>query len=163
MSIDYIVASLPPIAFGEPAPMTWSAFAAACGGEESATFRRVTKTIGEGEWRDIEVQLRNAAAEARTGGRAHSRAAEGCSLYWRDRIVQCFAEKDVAKRDEALDKAWWDAAGELVPPASPLGAGALAAYAVRLRIALRRSAISSESGSAAFEKLTTETKMDFPK
>ena len=77
--------------------------------------------------------------------------------------MQCFAENDVARRDEALDKAWWDAAGELVPPASPLGAGALAAYAVRLRIALRRSAISSESGSAAFEKLTTETKMDFPK
>ena len=163
MSIDYIVASLPSLAFGDPAPMTWNAFAEACGGDGSATFRRVMKTIEEGEWRDVEIQLRNAAAEARTGSREHSRRANGCSIYWRERIKQCFAEKDVAKRDELIDKAWWDAAGELVRPSSPLGPGALAAYAVRLKIAIRRSAISSGTGSAAFDKLTTETKMDFPK
>lgn len=163
MSIDYIVASLPPLAFGEPTPMTWSAFAEACGGEESAAFRRVARTIGDGEWRDVEIQLRNAAAEARTGSREHSRHANGCSIYWKERIKQCFAEKDVAKRDELIDKAWWDAAGELVRPSSPLGPGALAAYAVRLKIAIRRSAISPGNGNAAFEKLTTETKMDFPK
>ena len=57
-----------------------------------------------------------------------------------------------------IDRVWWDAAGELTPPASPLGSGALATYAVRLKIALRRSTVSTEKGNAAFDKLTAETK-----
>ena len=57
-----------------------------------------------------------------------------------------------------IDRAWWDAAGELVQPSAPLGIGALAAYAVRLRIALRRDMISKEKGNEAFDRLTAETK-----
>ena len=51
-----------------------------------------------------------------------------------------------------------DAAGELASPASPLGKGALAAYAVRLRIAIRRDGISKENGKEAFDRLTAEKK-----
>ena len=57
---------------------------------------------------------------------------------------------------------WWDAAEELTPPASPLGRGALATYAVRLRIAIKRSAISKERGGAAFDAITAGTKVEFP-
>lgn len=76
-------------------------------------------------------------------------------------MLACFQEKDVLKRDEALDRVWWDAAGELTPAASPLGKGALATYAVRLKIALKRDRISADSGRAAFDQLTAETKMEF--
>ena len=148
MSTDYIVSSLPALAFNAPAPLSWEAFVSR-GGVVSAPQAKA--------WADLETQLRNAIAEAR-GGERFRRPADGCSLYWRNRVLACFQEKDVARRDELLDRVWWDAAGELTPPASPLGPGALATYAVRLRIALKRSKISQEAGNAAFDRLTAETK-----
>ena len=150
MSVDYIVASLPPLEFGASAPMTWELF-------DSLSEGTRLCASGLERWRDIETQLRNAVAEAR-GGADRKRPATGCSLYWRNRILACFQEKDVAKRDELIDKVWWDAAGELTPPASPLGSGALATYAVRLKITLRRAKISKDAGSAAFDRLVAATK-----
>lgn len=150
MTTDYIVSSLPTLAFDQPAPLTQEAFDALAG------------TAADGillaRWQDLETQLRNAVAEAR-GGAKWKRAADGCSVYWKNRVLAAFQEKDVARRDALLDKVWWDAAGELTPPESPLGAGALATYAVRLKIALKRTKISAEAGNAAFDRLTAETKI----
>ena len=152
MSVDYIVASLPTLAFDQPPPLDWERFAAA-----------ILPLTADGllaDWRKLEVELRNAMAEAR-GGEKYRRPAEGCSLYWKNRVLACFAERDVAKRDELLDRVWWDAAGELTPPAAPLGKGALATYAVRLQVVLRRAKISVEAGNAAFDKLTAATRKEF--
>jgi len=146
MTVDAIVASLPTLSFGAPAPLTWERFREIAGDD----------VIPE-RWNDIEVQLRNAQAEARGGDNA-KRPATGCSLFWKNRILACFQEKDVLKREELLDKVWWDAAAELTDVTSPLGKGALATYAVRLKIALRRTKISAEAGNAAFDRLTSETK-----
>ena len=143
MSVDYIVASLPALAFGEKAPISWEGFVSACGGAAPELPR---------EWSDLDTQMRNALAEER-GGARFVRPASGCSTYWRDRVRACFREEDVLRRDEMLDRVWWDAAGELTPPSLPLGAGALATYAVRLKIALKRSAMSDEEGIAAFDRL----------
>ena len=148
MTTDYLVSSLPALAFGAPAPLSWERFRELAGDDGCRL---------PPEWADLETQLRNAVAEARGGGR-FKRPTEGCSIYWRDRVAACFQEKDVARRDELLDKVWWDAAGELESPASPLGRGALAAYAVRLGIAIRRDGISREKGNEAFDRLTAETK-----
>ena len=148
MTTDYLVSSLPALAFGAPAPLSWERFRELAGDDGCAL---------PPAWSDLETQLRNAVAEAR-GGERFKRPAEGCSIYWRDRVAACFQEKDVARRDELLDKVWWDAAGELASPSSPLGRGALAAYAVRLKIALRRDGISREKGNEAFDRLTAETK-----
>ena len=148
MSTDYIVASLPSLAFGAPAPLTWEAFVSRGGSVPAAQAKA---------WSDVETQLRNAAAEAR-GGERFKRAADGCSLYWKNRVLACFQERDVARRDELLDRTWWDAAGELTPPSDPLGPGALATYAIRLGIALKRTKISTDTGNAAFDRLTAETK-----
>ncbi len=151
MSTDYLVSSLPALVFGAASPMTWEAFVGLCGGEE--------KVPRSEKWVDLDVQLRNAMAEAR-GGEKYKRPAQGCSLYWKGRVMACFQERDVAKRDEMLDRVWWDAAAELTSVAAPLGVGALETYAVRLRIALRRTKISQEKGNAAFDRLTAETKFD---
>ena len=96
-------------------------------------------------------------AEAR-GGKKYVRPAQGCSIYWRDRVRACFSETDAFRRDEMLDRVWWEAAGELTPPSAPLGKGALATYSIRLGIALRRAAISTEKGTEAFDRLTGEVK-----
>ncbi len=148
MSVDYIVSSLPRLAFGEGAPMTWETFVSVAGEVEMPP-----------RWMDLETQLRNAMASARGGGEEFRRPAEGCDLYWQGRIAQAFQEKDVMKRDELIDRVWWDAAGELTPSASPLGAGALATYAVRLKIALKRSRIDTDKGGEAFDRLAAETKI----
>ena len=153
MTVDYIVSSLPALAFGQPAPMSWDGFVALCGDRAGD----VEAMLGGGEWADLETQLRNAAAQARAGD-GFARPARGCSIYWRDRVAACFQEKDVRRRDEMIDRVWWDAAGELSPAASPLGMGALATYAVRLKIALRRDMISKDKGNEAFDRLTAETK-----
>ncbi|MBR4260004.1 MAG: hypothetical protein IKQ17_13295 [Kiritimatiellae bacterium] len=149
MSIDYIVASLPALAFDAPAPMSWEKFAGFAPDAD--------RLVAESGWTGLETLLRNAMAEAR-GGAKYARPTDGCSLYWKNRVLACFAEKDVAKRQDLLDKVWWDAAGEMTPPAAPLGKGALATYAVRLKIALRRAAVSTEKGNAALDRLTAETK-----
>jgi len=146
MSTDYIVASLPSLGFGASAPLSWEKFCEIAG-----------QDVVPDRWTDLEAQLRNAMAEAR-GGEKYRRAVSGCSLYWKNRVLACFQEKDVLKRDELLDRVWWDAAGELTPPAEPLGAGALATYAIRLKIALKRARISQTAGSEAFDRLTAETK-----
>ena len=150
MSVDYIVASLPALEFGAPAPMTWETF------ESLSEGARLCKAE-LAEWAELETQLRNAVAEAR-GGAEWKRPSKGCSLYWRNKILACFQEKDVAKRDEMIDRTWWEAAGELTPPSCPLGRGALATYAVRLKIALRRAKISRDAGTAAFDRLVAATK-----
>lgn len=142
MPLDYTVSSLPRLAFGQNAPITWEQFTEIAGGGN----------VIPAEWNDLETQLRNAVAEAR-GGAKYRRPAEGCSLFWKSRVLACFQEKDVAKRDEMLDRVWWDAAEELTPPSAPLGRGALATYAVRLKIALKRTKISTEKGNEAFERL----------
>lgn len=147
MTVDYIVASLPTLAFGAPAPMTRERFEETTGG--------VTPPPA---WTDLDTQLRNALAEARAGSDRFRRPAAGCSLYWKKRVFDAYAEKDVARREELLDRVWWDAAGELTDPVSPLGKGALATYAVRLGIALKRGLISEDAGNAAFDRLTAETK-----
>jgi len=146
MSTDYIVASLPPLSLDAPAPIDWGRFTALAG-----------EDVVPAAWTDLETQLRNALARARNG-ESHQRPAEGCSLYWQNRVTACFQEKDVLKRENLLDRVWWDAAGELTPPSNPLGAGALATYAVRLKIVLKRAKISAEAGNAAFDKLTQPTR-----
>jgi hypothetical protein len=149
MTVDYIVASLPSLVFGNPAPMTWEKFA------------EFTGYAGHpAKWLEMETALRNAMAEAR-GGERMKRPEAGCTLYWKNRVASCFAEKDVLRREDALDRGWGDAAGELTPVAEPLGRGALATYAVRLTIALRRARASREAGEAAFDRLTAATRQSF--
>lgn len=154
MPIDYIVASLQPLDFNGAAPYAWSEFAkllpekfldAAGGFAHSA------------KWIDLETQLRNAMALAR-GGEKHVRETAGLSLYWQGRVTAAFGEKNPLKRETLLDRVWWDAAAELTPLSSPLSPGALETYAVRLKIALKRAAVSKDAGNAAFDRLTAETR-----
>ena len=160
MAADYLISSLPTVPFDGPAPIAMSEFLARCraelgyeplsDGDTGATARK---------WRDLETQMRNAAAAERAkalgvDAAKYLRAASGCSLYWRSRIASAFSETDPLKRQTALDKVFWDAAGDLVPPSSPLSAAAAYAYRVRLEIAERRAAVSAEEGNKVFDGIT---------
>lgn len=153
MSIDYLVSSLQPLAFDAPPPYTAEQFAALAGPVELPSA-----------WRDLEAQMRNAIAEERARLNAARGAGEtdaakwkhpaaGCSLYWTIRARAACAEKDPLKRDAAIDRVFWDAAGELTPTASPLSYGALQTYAIRLAIAQRRAHRSAEAGNAVLDRL----------
>ena len=146
MPTEYIVSSLPALAFGAPAPISWEAFMATAGGR-----------FDENAFDGIEVVLRNAIAEARGGGEKSRRPTKVCSLYWYNRMLACFQEKDTLKRDELVDRVWWEAADELTDASAPLGPGALATYAIRLKIAIKRSKISKDAGMAAFDRLAEES------
>lgn len=153
MNVYYTVASLPELSFSQPPAISWEKFCEIVGGEE------VAAKLEEG-FANLDALLRNAIAQARDGA-DFMRPQEGCSVYWKNRILACFREKDVALRETALDRVRWDAAGELTPPENPLGRGALATYAVRLKIALRRAAVSSSGGMEIFDKMMAETKTTF--
>lgn len=153
MNIYYTVSSLPELTFFQPPSISWEKFCEAVGGEEEAARL-------EEKFAVLDTLLRNAIAEARDGADC-MRPQSGCSIYWKNRILACFRESDVAARETALDRVRWDAAGELTPPAAPLGEGALATYAVRLKIALRRAAVSSARGMEIFDKMMAETKTTF--
>jgi len=155
MAADYLVSSLPALDFDAPAPITLAQFDALC--REQLGERPFAAL--EKEWADLDAQMRNAAAEERArlrGGDASRwrRPTTGCALHWQSRIRAAFAEKDPDKRDRLLDKARWDAAGEMTPPASPLSLGAAFTYRIRLEIAIKRQAISADAGNAAFDRLT---------
>ena len=151
MSIDYIVSSLQPIPFDGPAPYTWDEFRQML--PDGFDIPDTDAGTGSARWRDLETQLRNAVASAR-GGERFRRHAKGCDIYWQNRVTTAFQEKNPLKRETILDRIWWDAAGELTPPSSPLSRGALETYAIRLRIAIKRAKASKDAGNAAFDGLT---------
>lgn len=151
MPIDYIVASLQPLAFDGPAPYDWDRFVAMM--PEGFEVPDAVAGTGPLRWRELETQLRNAMASAR-GGEKHRRATDGCDLYWQNRITAAFQEKNPLKRETLIDRVWWDAAGELTPVSAPLSKGALETYAIRLKIALKRNRIVRETGDAIFGRLT---------
>ena len=149
MSVDYLLSSLPRLDFEDAAPMTMAAF----------VERIAPLSLAEllAPWREIETELKNAAAEAR-GGAEDKRPTDRCSLFWRGRVTAAFAEKDVLKRQALIDRVFWDAAAELTPASAPLSRGALATYAARLEIACRRSTVSRERGNEIFDILTDSGK-----
>lgn len=168
MAADYLIASLPPLAMDGPAPLTMERFLSACrdqigekataGIEAALACAPSSHPVAE-RWRDLETQLRNAAAaeRARIAGQDPAkwrRPATGCALYWTNRVTAAFQEKDPAKRERMLDLVRWDAAGELTQPASPLSSAAAFTYAIRLAISIRRSAMGTDAGNEVFNRLT---------
>ena len=75
-------------------------------------------------------------------------------------MAAAFQEKDPAARDRLLDQVYWDAAGELTSPTSPLSAAAALTYAIRLKIVIRRRALSTEAGNAVFDRLTAASRIE---
>ena len=168
MSADYLIAGLRSVELDGPVPVSVRDFAALCREQLSAKDADGVCAVLSGAasshplavaWRDLESQIRNALAEARAAAAGKDaskwrRAVAGCSVYWANRATAAFQEKDVMKRQRAIDRVFWDAAGELVPAAAPLSVAAAFEYAIRLRIAETRAGIDVEAGNRIFNRLT---------
>lgn len=176
MAADYLISSLQPLDLDGPAPYTLARFAEMCRDQLSAAAADAIAAVGAGgsaggwapaaRWADLAAQLRNAIAAERARTRGVDPAkwrhpVAGCSLYWANRVVTAFQETDPAKRDRQLDQVWWDAAGELTPPAAPLSAAAALTYAIRLGLVVRRRAISVDAGNTVFDSLTAASRIEF--
>ena len=154
MSADYLVASLPTLSFEGPAPCSLAEFDALCREQLGADpFKSLSA-----RWADIDAQLRNAIAAERARARGEDvarwqRPTVGISLHYRRRVTDAFRETAPERRDELLDRIRWDAAGELTPPSAPLSAAAAFTYRIRLEIAIKRSAIRTEAGNEAFNRI----------
>ncbi|MBR1589203.1 MAG: DUF2764 family protein [Kiritimatiellae bacterium] len=185
MAADYLVSSLQPLALDGPPPCTAEQFLGLCrsqlpaadvaalewlvkseSGQDAALGKAPSGHRILARWRDLDAQLRNAAAAERARLRRQDaakwlRPVEGCSLYWANRAAAAFQEKDPARRERLLDQVRWDAAGELTPPAAPLSLAAVFTYAIRLGIVLRRAARDTAAGNDVFNRLTAATKIEF--
>jgi hypothetical protein len=168
MSADYLISSLPGLAFDGEAPVTMENFILGVEAQLSARDALGIKALlNDAEsshpialkWRDIDVQIRNTIATERARKMEKDpstwiRSSEGCSLFWKNRIVAAFNEKDPASRERQIDLARFEAAGELTPITAPLSVAAVFTYAIRLAIIIRRSSMNNENGNAVFDKLT---------
>lgn len=179
MAADYLISSLLPLEFDGAAPYTEARFLDLCRAQLSADQSAAIADALAGrlpdappswapaaQWRDLEIQLRNAVAAERARARGEDpsrwrRPAEGCALHWAGRVAAAFQERDPERRDHMLDQVRWDAAAELVPVASPLSAAAALAYAIRLAIVLRRRRISVADGNETFSRLTAASRPEF--
>lgn len=176
MAADYLISSLQPLTLNGAAPYTAAQFLELCRAQLNARQANALAAILQDQpiaspsgpaalWVDLCTQLRNAIAAERARAKGLDPAkwrhpVDGCSLYWANRVQAAFQEKDPAKRDLLLDQVWWDAAGELTPPAAPLSAAAAFTYAIRLARVLRRQALSAPAGNKVFDDLTAATKLD---
>ena len=166
MSLVYLLASLPALAYGRAPQITAEAFAEACASALSAKDAACAAALAAGapcdhpaarRWRDLE-----AAIDGAIGRRRLARRAQGAGEFaapetaacpvWLTRLVDAAFESagDPLAREEALDRARWAAADEL-GGFDPMAKGQVFAYAARLRLAWRRAALDAARGRERLE------------
>ncbi|MBP5545449.1 MAG: DUF2764 family protein [Kiritimatiellae bacterium] len=110
------------------------------------------------EWRDREIQLRNAVAAERArrlgATRPAPRDAHGCEAMITQGVAQAFAAKDPLQRERALDALRWRILDELQGIA-PFTEAAVLSYAGKLALNARRFSIEDDKGMEKFKSLTS--------
>ncbi len=165
-SYYYLVAGLPTLLFDEAPPITAADFAARCDAwlapEEAADIRDAlagrldaARCPCLAAWRDLETQVRNAAARARaararTDAAPHLRPCSGHSVFVERGVAEAFVKPDPLERELALDRLRWALLDDL-PGIEPFGFAAVAAYAVKLTLVERWQGLTEDGGRAALE------------
>jgi hypothetical protein len=168
VSYYYLVASLPTLERGDPAPMTPEEFLFHCTGALSRDdwdeLERVVAgrndecvTPSACRWFAVDAQMRNAAARARAG-RLGVDAGEFLRPHqgWDDRaekaVADAFAKPTPLEREVALDECRWAILDEMAAD-DPYGLGPVVAYAVKLLITARWHEMNDERGQARLEQI----------
>ncbi len=172
MSLGYLLASLPALAYGREPGITAEAFAEACAsalGARDAAAAALLAFGGEApsdhpavrRWRGlcaaIDAAIGRRRLAARGGGGDFAAPVSALCPVWLTRMVDAAFETapDPLAREEALDRVRWAAADEL-GGFDPMAKGQVFAYAARLRLALRRSAWDAARGRARLEAALPE-------
>lgn len=167
MSLIYLLSSLPMLSFDAAPGISPEAFVETCRDQLSAKDASAAEALLHGEaadnpfglaWRDKDTLLRNAAARerARSSGKDAARwlrEAHGCDRQIDDSVEDAFQEADPLRREKELDKIRWLIAEELQGP-DPLDIKAVFAYAVKLALLSRWSALDKGRGQHLFDTLT---------
>lgn len=166
MSLGYLLASLPMLDYGRAPRLTAEAFAEACAAALSEKDAACAAALVRGEacdhpaarrWQALEAAIDGAVGRRRLARRGQGAGAfappetDACPV-WLTRLVDAAFEgaPDPLAREEALDRARWAAADEL-GGFDPMARGQVFAYAVRLRLALRRAALDADKGRGRLE------------
>lgn len=169
MSLVYLLASLPMLAYGREPGVTAEAFAEACASALPMADAEASALLARGgaepcghpavrRWRDLEAAIdaaigrRRLARRGGQGGGAFAPPVSGACPVWLTRMVDAAFESagDPLAREEALDRVRWAAADEL-GGFDPLARGQVFAYAVRLRLAWRRAGLDAAHGRERLE------------
>lgn len=169
MSLGYLLASLPMLSPDRAPAITAEAFRSACASALGARDAEAAAALLDGTaeagdhpavraWRDLEAAIdgaigrRRLALRGAAGGASFTPPETSACPVWLTRAVDdaFTAAADPLAREDALMRVRWTAAESLAGP-DPLGRGRLFAYAVQLRLALRRAALSPEAGTARLE------------
>lgn len=167
MSLIYLISSLPMLSFGAPPGVSPAKFLETCREQLDRADADAAETLLQGgssahpfveAWRDKDTILRNAVAveRARLAGSEASRwlrPARDCDSQIGSLVEDAFQESDPLKREKELDKARWLIVEELQGP-DPLDIKVIFAYAVKLAILSRWSALNAEQGRQTFDALT---------
>lgn len=174
MNYYYLVASLPQLRMGDPAPMSVESFRALCREHLSpADFSALESVLDEtGEipcehpfavaWRNAGRQIRNAVARQR-GARLRRDASpyirphDGFDVWVETSVAEAFQRPDPLERQRAIERVAWDLAGELAA-GEPFGSAVVLAYGLRLRQVERWAAMDGTAGMAVVNE-RTETRL----
>ena len=168
MSYEYLVASLPHLALGEPPPFSSEEFRFHCQGplrdedlEELILVLDGRASEGRSafsrRWFSIDAQIRNAVARARAtergvDARGYLRDHPDFDSFVAKAVSDAYGRHNPLERERALDECRWHSLGQLALEET-FGLSAVLAFAVKLQIAERWSAISKGPGRERFDHL----------
>jgi hypothetical protein len=163
----YLVASLPYLRFGEKPALTADGFRHACKGwlsdaesaEIDALLENREPLNADDAWWNLEVQLRDAIVRVRAKQRGADssrfiKSHSGFSATLEKHVADAFTRANPLEQEMELDRIRWSLADERELTDS-FGFAAVAAFAVKVRIAERWAGLDEEAG-----KLRTEEMID---
>lgn len=180
MSYYYLVATLPIFPLEGPPPMSGSAFLDLCRqhlsetdaarlnrlwSDDPAATELVAETDFVSRWQARDIQMRNAIARHRAGllrrdAAPFLRPHPGMDATLEKSVADALGKESPLEREASLDKLRWTIV-ETLAGTDPFSADAVFAYALKLRIAERWSAMTDEEGqtrvSALLAKPENET------
>jgi hypothetical protein len=167
----YFGASLPALSLDEAPTMTYEEFRADCARwlapRDAAALDQLDEPLHAparhrflSAWRRGETRLRNAVVRQRCARRKEDASASlrddaAIDLYMEQGVADAFGESDPLRRERRLDELRWKLLDELAG-ANAFTAPAILAYGLKLRIALRWSALDEETGREEVAKIVSK-------
>lgn len=158
MAHYYLVSSLPQFGMDGPPPLSAEAFAAQCAGvlseAELSDVRRLLgltdaapQTEPARKWLDFERNLIREIARVRAArANVDLKLMDPYTGEVEPAVGQAFSLPDPGQRDRELDRFRWQRA-ERLAARDPFGFAAVAAFAVRLKLAERRAGLDARAGA----------------
>lgn len=168
MAYFYLVSSLPLLKLGEEPPVSSEEFFRSCDGVLSESDYADMRCILEGrlddatsdfvqKWRDMDTQLRNMLARERAADRKldpspYIKSHNGYEIVMDQAAEQAMSMDNPLDRELFLDRTRWHQLDELALD-DDFGAGAVFAFALKLKIVERWAAMDTDTGNLRVEKI----------